>query len=418
MPADATHAFQIWQSAGYHTGLIGKNHCFESREDLDLFDTWCEIGHNGLRAGMETKGMEWFRPIASIDKAHSVRRNMPTVSPRFSYAISDFPLEDYSSGLVAGQTVRFLQRHQDEPFALWVSFPDPHTPFEAPKKYADMFGRDAIRLPPSREREFEGSEVPERNRVLWQMLGMEEDPIEDIYGVVGIYHAMVRFMDDEIGRILDALERLGLKENTIVVFCADHGDLSGEHGMVAKGGLFYDCLTRVPLIVSWPGHVPCGATDESMANLIDIVPTVLKLQGLDIPASMHGEPLPTVTDSDPRDATFSEYGAGGPPFAMSDLEKLPRPYGRSAMMSLQWREAEGRRKMVRTPDWKYVHDPMGDKDELYDLVRDPWELTNMVNEAAHREILSELQLRLANWSIRTEDAKAVPMPEADQYIRR
>ena len=65
-----------------------------------------------------------------------------------------------------------------------------------------------------------------------------------------------------------------------------------------------DCLTRVPLIVSWPGHVPCGATDESMANLIDIVPTVLKLQGLDIPASMHCEPLPTVTDSDPRDATF------------------------------------------------------------------------------------------------------------------
>ena len=88
------------------------------------------------------------------------------------------------------------------------------------------------------------------------------------------------------------------------------------------------------------------------------------------------------------------------------------------MKSLQWREAEGRRKMVRTPDWKYVHDPMGDKDELYDLVRDPWELTNLVNEAAHREILSELQLRLANWSIRTEDAKAVPMPEADQYIRR
>ncbi|MCZ6634522.1 MAG: sulfatase-like hydrolase/transferase [bacterium] len=417
MPAGATHAFQIWKAAGYHTGLIGKNHCFESQEDLDLFDTWCEIGHTGLRAGAQTKGMDWFRPIASIDEAHSVRRNMPTISPRFSYAVSDFPLEDYSSGLVAGQTVRFLEQHKDEPFALWVSFPDPHTPFEAPKKYADMFGQNTVQLPPSREGEFEGSEVPERNRVMWEMLGMEEDAMEDIYGVVGVYHAMVRFMDDEIGRILDALERLELKENTIVIFCADHGDLSGEHGMVAKGGLFYDCLTRVPLIVSWPGQVPCGVTDESMANLIDIVPTVLQLQGLDIPASMHGAPLPTVTDADPRDAAFSEYGAGGRLFRISDLEKLPKPYGRSAMgKTLQWREAEGRRKMVRTPEWKYVHDPMGDKDELYDLVNDPWELANVANDATHREILSNLQLRLADWSIQTEDAKAVPMPDADRYF--
>ncbi|MBT5829563.1 MAG: DUF4976 domain-containing protein, partial [Candidatus Latescibacteria bacterium] len=86
-------------------------------------------------------------------------------------------------------------------------------------------------------------------------------------------------------------------------------------------------------------------------------------------------------------------------------------YGRRALMSsLHAREAEGRRKMVRTKDWKYVHDPMGDKDELYDLVNDPWELYNVVEDLAHSEILADLRLKLADWSIQTEDAKAVPLP--------
>ena len=78
--------------------------------------------------------------------------------------------------------------------------------------------------------------------------------------------------------------------------------------------------------------------------------------------------------------------------------------------SLQWREAEGRRKMVRTQTWKYVHDPMGDSDELYDLVSDPWELYNRAEDPSCREILSDLYRKLADWSICTEDAKPVPWP--------
>ena len=182
--------------------------------------------------------------------------------------------------------------------------------------------------------------------------------------------------------------------------------------MMAKGGVFYDCMTRVPLMLSWPGQVAAGQTDESMVNLIDVAPTLLRLQGFELPASMHGEALPTVTDAAPRDAAFSEYGAGGPAFRMSDLEQMPRPYGRRAMgRSLQWREAEGRRKMVRTRDWKYVHDPTGDADELYDLVNDPWELTNVAGDPANRDVICDMQRRLADWSIRTEDARPVPLPE-------
>jgi arylsulfatase A-like enzyme len=336
-------------------------------------------------------------------------------SPRFGYATSDLPLEDHSTGLVAGQTVRFLEQHRHDPFALWVSFPDPHEPWVVPAQYAALFPQDKIVLPPWVENEFD-ARAPERNRVLHRMLGVEDDNMEDVYNLHSVYYGMVRFIDDALGQIVGALEDLGLREKTIVVFCSDHGDFMGEHGMQCKGGVFYDCLTRIPLIVSWPGQISAGQRDGSMVNLVDVVPTLLQLQRLTAPRSMTGLPLPTVTSTPPRDATFSEYGAGGPPFRLSDLEALPRPYGRKTLIqSLQWREAEGRRKMVRTREWKYVHDPMGDRDELYDLVNDPWELENEIDSPEHGAIVADMRLRLLDWSICSEDSPPVPMPEPSMY---
>jgi arylsulfatase len=416
MPAGAMHAFQLWKEAGYRTGLIGKNHCFERPEDLALFDVWCDISHGGLSGGAETKGMPWFRPQEGVDAAHALRHSLSWKNPRFAYGTTDLPLEDHSTGLIAGQTVRFLEQHRKEPFALWVSFPDPHEPWVAPRRYADMFPPDKIELPPWRDDEFDACAskrrlAPERNRVLYRMLGITDDLQEDVYGLLGVYYGMVRFIDDGLGQIMDALESLGLRENTIVVFTSDHGDFMGEHGMQCKGGVFYDCLTRIPMILSWPGQVTAGQVDESMVSLIDVVPTLLQLQGLDVPPSMRGCALPAVTDAPPHDAAFAEYGAGGPPFRMSDLEALPQPYGRKALIdSLRWREAEGRRKMARTREWKYVHDPMGDLDELYDLVNDPWELQNVAADPAYRDVLTEMRLRLLDWSIETEDGQPVPLP--------
>ena len=162
---------------------------------------------------------------------------------------------------------------------------------------------------------------------------------------MGVYYGMVRFIDDVLAQILGALADLGLRERTIVAFCSDHGDMMGEHRMQCKGGVFYDCLTRVPLVVSWPGIVPTGSRESSMVSLIDIVPTLLRLQGIDVPRSMQGAGLPGAVHVPRRDAAFSEYGAGGPPFRIADLLGLPEPYGRRTLIrSLQWREAEGRRK--------------------------------------------------------------------------
>jgi len=415
MPDGIDHAWQLWKNAGYTTGLIGKNHCFHSEEDRALFDVWNPFTHGGREEGGGTRGMDWFRPVEGRRKVAQQHRDLAHQNPRFSYGTSDLPLEDHSTGLIAGQTTRFLEKHRDDPFALWVSFPDPHEPWLCPEKYAALFPPDKIDLPPWRDGEFD-ADAPERNRVLYQMLGVRNDPLDDVYGVMAAYFGMVRFVDDALGQILDKLVELGLRENTIVVFCSDHGDFMGEHAMQCKGGVFYDSLTRVPLLVSWPGQVAAGIRDSSMANLIDVVPTLLALQGIEAPRSMQGESLPTVTDTAPRDATFSEYGSGGPLFTMADLAKLPQPWGRKTLIdTLQWREAAGRCKMVRTRDWKYVHESMGDRDELYDLVNDPHELQNVVDRPENREILAHLRLRLADWSIDTEDSPPVPLPDQAQY---
>jgi len=117
-------------------------------------------------------------------------------------------------------------------------------------------------------------------------------PEEDLRKLIGIYYTMIAQVDDCVGRLLDALERTGQRENTIVVFTADHGDLVGEHAMTEKGGMLYDALVRVPLLLSWPGHLPERAiVNGAMASLVDLMPTLLWLLGLPVPPGMQGQPL-------------------------------------------------------------------------------------------------------------------------------
>lgn len=412
MPEASHHAFGLWKQAGYHTGLIGKNHCFSGSTDLDTFDTWCEISHRGLTGVRATKGMDWVRPVSAIRTAHETRNNMPWQTPELSHAVTDYPLEDYGTCLIAAQTERFLQEHKGDPFCLWVSFPDPHEPYEVPRAYGELVEPETIELPPWNPEALQ--RAPERNRVLQKMLGVSEENEMELKKAIAVHYGMIRLVDDAVGRIIRAVEEKGLRDNTIIVFCSDHGDFAGERRMMVKGGVFFDCLTRVPLIISFPPAVPRGLRESALVSLIDIVPTVLSFQGIAAPDTMQGKKLPFDPSSERRRAVVSEYGAGGPPFTMDDLECAPKPFGyRTLIQSLRWREAEGRRKMIRMGDWKYVHDPKGDLDELYHMKKDPWELDNLANEPGHSDIVSSMKSQLLKWSIDTEDPLPVPLPDPE-----
>jgi arylsulfatase A-like enzyme len=477
MPPGELHAFRIWKELGYTTGLIGKNHCFIQQSDLVTLDVRLELSHGGLSQGnylgedSSTQGMEWVVPTSVITESHSSRGNMRGGSGAGNYAVSDHDLAGYSSSAIPTQVESFLERavdgdtfdgtggkgEQTKPFAIQVSFPDPHAPNEVPRKYAEMVPPSSIDLPPTREGEFDDLSTPERNRVLYEMLNLEGKSEEDVRNIVGTYLAMTRFVDDGIGRIIDKLDELGIRDNTIIVFTADHGDFGGEHNMFGKGGVFYDSLVRVPYIVSWPGGgVPQGEVDDSLVSTIDLLPTILQLSGVaDFTNSPQQEPgqdsppagprilsevdsdvitseslrrfqgklLPSVTNAPSRMAAFSEYGTGGPPFTLEMLNKLPEKTGSTAIMGSLWaREAEGRRKMVRTRNWKYVTDLSSNSlsssdnstahsgDELYDLQNDPWELTNVAHNSQNVGVISSMRGLLVDWMLETEDYNPVPLP--------
>ena len=477
MPPGELHAFRIWKDLGYTTGLIGKNHCFIQRSDLETLDVRLEISHGGLPKDdylgedPSVQGMEWVTPVEVIEESHSSRSNMRGGSGAGNYIVSDHHLDGYSSSAIPTQVESFLERAangdtfdgngetggQEKPFAIQVSFPDPHAPNEVPRKYAEMIPPDSISLPPLRKGEFEDLKAPERNKVVYEMLNLEGKSEDEVRNIVATYLAMTRFVDDGIGRILDKLDELGLRENTIVVFTADHGDFAGEHNMFGKGGVYYDSLVRVPYIVSWPdGGVPQSAVNDSPVSTIDLLPTILHLSGvadfnsypLDEPGQetsspgprvlidtdselitseslrrLQGKLLPTVTNSSERIAAFSEYGTGGPDFTLEMLHELPESYGSPAVMGSLWaREAEGRRKMVRTRDWKYVTDLSStsgrntngstahSQDELYDLNNDPWEQTNVAHNPDNVAVISNMRALILDWMLETEEYNPVPLP--------
>ena len=251
-------------------------------------------------------------------------------------------------------------------------------------------------------RENELANKPERLRVFSELMGLADAPEAAVRRVIGIYSGMIACIDDGVGRILAALDGLGLRENMIVVFTSDHGDLMGEHAMMEKGGMLYDCLTHVPLILSWQGHLPAGHVETGLVSTVDVMPTLLQLAGLDVPAAMQGSALPPVSTDAPRDAVFAEYGAGGPRVTLADLAaNPPKPGVRPVRTFLREREAEGFPTMVRTHRWKYVHDPLGDVDELYDLETGPWELVDLADDRDHVEVVHEMRLGMLDWHMRT-----------------
>jgi arylsulfatase A-like enzyme len=324
-----------------------------------------------------------------------------------------YPPEACSTSLIANKTVEFLSHWKDSgetPFCAWVSFPDPHHPLAAPEPYASMYSSDQITMPSTREGELD--DKMERQRVFFRLMGFDMTPEADLRRAVAMHYGMISFLDDGVGMVLDALDRLGLVESTIVVFTADHGDYGGEHGMMLKSGTFYDCMTRVPLIVSWPGRVPKGETRDELVSNIDVMPTVMNLLGLETDRPVHGRLLPGTGGEEPRDAVFAEHGAGGPRVLMTDLDRYPDytdPMRNVVGRLMHARNAEGRPKMIRTERWKYIYDPMDPVDELYDMDNDSWELTNVATRPEYAEVRAKLRDRLLRWSIMIEDRSATPL---------
>ena len=193
--------------------------------------------------------------------------------------------------------------------------------------------------------------------------------------IQGKYYAMIAQIDDQFARILDCLEKTGQRENTIIIFTSDHGEMLGDHGLVQKGCRFYEGLTRVPLIFSWPGHFAKGVACEGLVELLDLSATILDLTGVEIPDYHQGRSLRNVLEgkedgSKIREVARCEY------FDALDA----RFTGGTGTFAT----------MYRTERYKlsaYHNDGLG---ELYDLEKDPWEFENLWDDPDSVDTKNEL----------------------------
>lgn len=322
---------------------------------------------------------EPWRPNAGYGRGYLTDENIEIAKldsrgagPAFESA--DVPDNAYADGKIADKTIEDLRRLHtgDQPFFIAVGFLKPHLPFNAPKRFWDLYDRDAIRMADNPYRPKDAPDAAMHNwGELRQYHGIPaQGPVSDELARIlkHGYYACVSYTDAQIGRIMDELDRLGLRENTIVILWGDHGWNLQEHGLWCKHCNFQTSL-RAPLIVSAPGFTKAQMTNE-LTEFVDIYPTLCELSGLPIPAHTEGSSLaPLLKDPNRpwKTAIFSRYMRG-------DSIKTKQ------YVYTEWRDKQGNRTATM----------------LYDVLTDPDENINLSLRPEYQPLVDRLSRMLAD----------------------
>ncbi len=397
------HLFKVLKQGGYRLGYVGKNHLLEGAEfaNFDYVDT--EETRRDVQPGSQREAYLKFK------KAQGTK--LRTVASWASAAWHDFDDAVTDTGMNGDSAIRFLREAStEEPFCLTVSFTDPHAPHIAPRRFEADYPLDAIRLHPTHEGDLD-AKAP-RFRIKQRVQGSLDATERDKRHYVAVYSAMVSFVDEQVGRILAALDEAGLREDTIVVFTADHGDFNFEHDMCKKDLVLLDCLLHVPCLVRWPGHVKVRAVEGTMVEQVDLYPTLLELCGLEVPFGCQGVSfrglLEGTTDSH-KDTVHAEICPPHfvnryqtPDEFVADWQANHETPGHPLCWSAPFNVPGDFVKMIRTDRWKYIWFVDG-FEELYDLQADPREWHNLAANPEHAATRDGLRLRLFEWCVRSED---------------
>jgi arylsulfatase len=275
----------------------------------------------------------------------------------------------------------FIGEAREEPWLLSVNPYDPHPPYNPPWEYYRRF--DPASLPGPHFRESDLAHQAKLANVDFQSTPERPEEI-DGQKIQALYYAMIEQVDEQFGRVLAALDRTGQRENTIIVFMSDHGEALGDHGLVHKGCRFFDGLTRVPMIWSWPGHLQKGLRSDALVELTDVAPTLHELAGLPIPARTQGRSLvPILTGQAPPD-DHREF------VRCEFYDALDQPHRSYATM-------------YRDRRWKLVVYHGLEIGELYDMQNDPHEFTSLWDNPEHQAIKSDLLVRSFDATVRAMD---------------
>ncbi len=355
------------QAAGYRTGYFGKWHIERSNRLENFgFDTYEVEQYHQLLGLVERK--DRLEPDCTVRQKGY--KDFPL------YGVTDEPVEATMEYRLYSDGIDFLRQaaqNPDQPWALFLSTEAPHDPYIVPRPYYERYDPADIPRPGSFEDTLAGRPgIYRRVQRVWQELSWP-----DFAQATACYYALCSLIDDQIGRLLAALEAVGQRENTIIVFLSDHGDYMGAHRLLLKGIPAFEEVYRVPLILNGPG-IPAGLEVDQVVSLIDLAPTLVQLTtGEAFPCQ--GRSLLPLLDAD-QPARQSE--------AFAECHGQRFYYTQRIL----WRE-----------NYKYVFNGF-DEDELYDLAADPHELQNLAGAPAVQPTLESMAGRM--WEIIRETGDA------------
>ena len=371
---------QSFRRSGYFAARIGK---------LYHYNVPRSIGTNGHD---DPGSWELESNPAGVDRLEEEPRIFSLLPGNFGGTLSWYasPRADrfHTDGMMAEDAEWILDRcarRTDRPFFLALGFFRPHTPYVAPRSYFDLYPENE--MPVVHGVKEDQADIPPPALASAKK---EQEKLTDDLRRQGLqaYRASISFMDAQVGRVVETLDRLGLSENTVIVFTSDHGYHTGEHGLWQKQSLFEESA-RVPLLIVAPGVTKKGGVARSPVSQVDLFPTLAELCGVERPANLQGQSLVPML-KDPKVA-----GRG---WAITQVVRGGgfRRAGASPAIGDQGTRFFG--YSLRTPRWRYTEWDEGRRGrELYDHESDPRELTNLAADPAHAKTVEDLssQLRAA-----------------------
>ncbi|MBU8543744.1 MULTISPECIES: sulfatase-like hydrolase/transferase [Roseomonadaceae] len=400
------------REAGRTLALAGKTHVLpdahgmkrlrlDGQHDLAalLREGWFTLvdRHDGHHAEPDSAYAHWLRGkgydsadpwtdyvIAVQDAQGQVHNGWKMRNARLPARVAE---EHSETAYTADQGIAFMEQQGETPWVLHLSFVKPHWPYIAPAPYHAMYSANQC-LPVARHPAERGAEAHPLLRE-WQREEVSESFQQDdcISTVRPAYQGLITQLDDHLGRVWDTLTRLGRWQDTLVVFCSDHGDYLGDHWMGEKE-LFHDCVQRVPMLVYDPSpeaNATRGTVDDRFVEAIDLVPTFLDALGLDpAPHLLEGRSLLPLTRGQ------------GVPWRDSVVSELDWTF-RGARRRLGEKVGQHHAWMLRDARWKYVHWTSGYRPQLFDLQADPQEFFDLGADPAFEPVRAAMRERLLTW---------------------
>jgi arylsulfatase A-like enzyme len=368
--------------AGYAMHFIGKWHVsvMESPKDRG----WVEHMVSGKSGDLH--GVNWvhYKKMAPTpDQRGEGEILRPGYGTERLYGTRP-DIDDRHDQTVLQETTSVLDslRDSDQPWCVYAGFIGPHDPYLVPQRYLDLYRLEDINLPPSyADRMSDKPRVYQRMRE--QIFGQLSE--REVREAIRHFWAYCTYLDDLFGQILQALEATGQADNTLVLYCSDHGDYCGEHGLFAKGIPCFQSAYHVPAVIRWPARIQVpGARVEEFVSLADFAPTFIEAAGQPLNRHFAGSSLLPFLDS-----------------------RKPEGWREAIFTQCNGVELYYSQRSVMTRDYKYTFNGF-DQDELYDLRSDPHEMINLAEDPRYAEIKRGLVRRMWQFAYSEGDSMTNP----------